>query len=550
MQVKILLDDKRYNWVSKNIGNIDVCFKGLLWFDSEYYQGDKACNELSEIFKLFTTSNSNDVKQVVKRKLSKLSGHFSFIISNPNITIAMVDKIRSYPIYYFQKTKILHISNSATELRERYNGDLNEISESSILAFKMSGYTLGNDTLYENLYQLQAGECIIIDKKRSFVETYRYYKYFKDEVDDKSERELLDDLHEATINTFTKMIKSLNGRPVFIPLSGGYDSRLVLTMLLEFKYDNIFTFTYGIKGHCEIERARVIAKHLGVPWRYIRFTPKQTKELFYTDDRIKYSNFGSGFNSIASLPEYYSMIYLQQAKIIPDDAVIINGQTGDFTSGGHIPQVLKKFYDRDILTIEFLLNLIIDKHFSLWINLKTKENISIISKNLLHLLDLSKDKLSLEEFAKYFELYEWGERQSKHVVNGQRAYDWLGYDWRLPLWSDELMEFWMNVPWGKKISQKLLFNYLKIHDFSGVFNALEVPPSFTYQPQWINFLKPIVFIANKITNNNYFSQKYLRYFMAYAPFYPQENYCKYLKDSAYHRNVVSYWTEYYLKDLL
>ena len=106
----------------------------------------------------------------------------------------------------------------------------------------------------------------------------------------------------------------------------------------------------------------------------------------------------------------------------------------------------------------FLLNKIISKHHSLWEELKTNKNLEAISeKILLNINKKQNDLLSDDDIASYYEYYEWQERQCKSVINGVRIYEWFGYDWRLPLWYDELMYFWERVPWNLKIKQKLLF---------------------------------------------------------------------------------------------
>ncbi|MEJ2261712.1 MAG: asparagine synthase-related protein, partial [Nitrosopumilaceae archaeon] len=44
--------------------------------------------------------------------------------------------------------------------------------------------------------------------------------------------------------------------------SGGLDSRLILAMLIKLGYDNIFTYSYGLRGIWEINTAKEIAKNI------------------------------------------------------------------------------------------------------------------------------------------------------------------------------------------------------------------------------------------------------------------------------------------------
>lgn len=547
MKIEIV-NDRKYNWINKKIGTFNIFFKGIIWLNKKYYTGENACRKLSGIFNSKVTSTSSNQKETIRDLIKKFSGHFAFVINSSEIVIAVVDKVRSYPIYYYKSENVFYVSNSAVKLKEEAH--LTEIDAESLLIYKMAGYCIGQDTIYKDLKQIQPGRFILLDDKSNEFYYTSYFKYWVDKTVNSSEEELLDELHTETLKTFSKMVETLNGDPVWLPLSGGYDSRLILSMLKELKYDNIITYTYGLKGVWEIKRAKYIAEHLNTKWHYIQFKPKQTKAYFYKNDTQNYFSFAGGLNSAPHLAEYYALLELRKKKLMPDNAIIINGQSGDFTSGGHIPKILVETNVEE-LNIDLFMQAVIDKHYSLWIDFKSEENKLIISEKILKLLQLSNiKKISKDSFAKYFELHEWEERQSKFVVNGQRAYDWFGYGWRLPLWSDELMEFWMKVPWKAKFGQHLLIKYLEKHNPGSVFNNIQLPPQFSYYPLWAKLLKPIISIANKVSNNNVnYQQRYLQYFMTYAPYYPQRKYSDFLKDSQWHRNPVSYWSQYMLKEL-
>jgi asparagine synthase (glutamine-hydrolysing) len=53
-----------------------------------------------------------------------------------------------------------------------------------------------------------------------------------------------------------------------------------------------------------------------------------------------------------------------------------------------------------------------------------------------------------------YEFWEWSERQPKATVNNQRLYEFFGYQWALPLWDAEMMDFWAKVPYEEKLNQK------------------------------------------------------------------------------------------------
>jgi asparagine synthase (glutamine-hydrolysing) len=543
-----IINDRKYKWNCCQIGNCMVYFIGIIWLNDKFYTGKTACLKLFESFNFNIISKSSEQQKTFRAIMDKLSGHFSFVISSTEIVIAAVDKIRSYPIYFYKDKNAFYLSNSAYKIKKE--ASLSEIDEKSVLIFKMSGYCIGYDTLFKELKQIEPGRLLYLNTKSSDLFYVQYYKYWMEKTVSTNEDDLLEELCHTTKITFSKMIETLNGNPVWIPLSGGYDSRLILSMLKELKYDNITTYTYGLKGIWEIKRAQFIAEYFNNQWHYVQFEPKQTKTYFYNDDTQKYFRFADGLNSAPHLAEYYALVELGKKKLIPDNAIIINGQSGDFISGGHIPNILLEMNEGEV-DINVFIQAVMDKHFSLWVNLKTEENKVLLSKKVRQSLQITHTKqISKDKFAKLFELHEWEERQSKYVVNGQRAYDWLGYDWRLPLWSDELMAFWAKVPWERKIGQRLFIKYLGKNNPGGVFRNIALPPQFEYLPLWARLLKPALSIANKFVFRDVnFYQKYLRYFMFYAPYYPQQKYGEFLKDSQWHRNPVSYWSQYMLKEL-
>ncbi len=543
----VIINDAKFSWYSENNCDVKIYIKGSFWCDGNYFVGNSACKKLLDIFNAGNSTHSLPCKAKLKENIIKLRGHFSFIIDTKDFVLASVDKVQSYPIFYCNKGGNIYLANSAVKLQ--VEAGLDEKDEVSFLEFEMAGYVTGSNTLFKDLFQLQAGESLIFDKNKSSLKVIRYFSYFTKKLVFINDEDLLDELHKITIKIFSDMVETLEGMPVWIPLSGGLDSRLVLAMLYKLKYDNITTFTYGIPGLWEIEHAKKIAECLKVKWNYIPYVPKKIKQLFHTTERKNYFRFASGLRSVPFLSDFYALWQMRETRVIPDNAVIINGQAGDYLTGGHIPKMIKNV-EEDESTVDLLMKSITDKHFSLWLNLKTEENLSIIVKKILNSLQLRPNsKLSKNDFAQYYELHEWQERQTKYVVNGQRVYDWFGYDWRLPLWGDELILFWMKIDWRMKLNQGLFKKYLETYNYAGLFNI--DPPVKEFRPLHINISGKIFSIMSRITlkDADYYNRKYSRFFNSYAPFYPQKNYFEYLKDSKWHRNSVSYLAKNLIESL-
>jgi len=529
------MNDPKYNWAQQQLRDIKICMKGEFYYKDSHYKEDEALTKMHVFFKSIFDNSEVSRSQLIKKTaqiFDMIRGDYSFIIDAPDYTLAAVDRIRSYPIFYTDKDPV-SISNCAIMIQNECA--LHKIDELSLLEFEMSGFVTGPDTLYESIYQVLPGELIIYEKNNQKLHRHRYYQYalgsFKN--NHKSEDDLLIELHNVHLKVFSELIDSLDGRPVWLPLSGGLDSRFILSMLLDLKYKNITTFSYGMNKFWEIKRAKEIAELLNVKWYHVPYKPDKTRKYFYTKGRESYDRYAWGLNTVPVMMDYYAIVLMREEGLIPDDAIFINGQTGDFLTGGHIPQIQNKQND-----IKFLLNKIISKHHSLWEQLKTNKNLETISeKILLNINKKQNDLLSDDDIASYYEYYEWQERQCKFVINGVRVYEWFGYDWRLPLWHDELMYFWERVPWDVKIKRKLFKKYLEIKNPSSVFNKDWYLPDYLHVPLLLRMMSSL---SRRALPDYDFQTKFVNYYSTYAAYYPHNNYWDYLKESSGHRNPISF----------
>lgn len=539
----IIINSAEYPWDHFSTDEYSIFLKGYYWINNTYYEGTEGARL---IIKLLRNKNIGQIQNVLSESLT---GHFAAMIEGPSFALAFVDRIRSIPLFFSKTNDQLIFSNSAHLIQNELD-DL-KLDDESLIMFKMTGYCLHNQTLHKNIKQLKSGQFIYTRQTEDKIILKHYYLYFNFENTITKKEILIEKLHKVTIKTFEKMIDSLRNKQIMVPLSGGYDSRLIIAILKDFGYNNVKAYTYGIKNIWEVKRAKYIANYLNIDCIHIEFNPSKTRKLFKEKIRKEYFRYAGGLNSAPHLPDFYAILKMQSLGILKDETIFINGQSGDFITGGHLPKLLNED-ERNIYGWEELFNVIINQHFSLWNNLKTEKNKSIIIEWLSKTFDsVTVDELNKENFSKLYELFEFGERQSKFVVNGQRIYEFFGYDWRLPLWSDELMEFWKTVPWSFKYGQRLYLDYLKEMNFGGVFKNISLPHQYSYFPSWSFGLRILFKTLSYLSGKEigYYYNKYLKYHMTYAPFYPQESYLRYLKDSTYHRNPISYSSKEYIKEL-
>ena len=218
----------------------------------------------------------------------------------------------------------------------------------------------------------------------------------------------------------------------------------------------------------EVAAAKHVAELAGVPWTHIEYRPSEIRRRFGPESRRRYFEFASGLCSVPIVTDIHALQVLQREFRMPDDALILNGQSGDFVNGGHLSGDL--FAAQQEIPVSKVAAYAVDRHFSLWRQLKTPLNKEEIAGRILRGMGVGQEAvLPAQEAASRYELFEWAERQCKYVVNGQRMYEWCGLEWRLPLWETEFFDFWKNVPLEYKLNQRLFKIYLDTVNPLGLF---------------------------------------------------------------------------------
>lgn len=523
--------DKKYNW--QHSGNEKLKY----W----YIGSEKAVNR----FISFCRKNPDASSKELSKELSNNAGNYAVIVEQGNRLIAAVDKIRSYPIFYVQEGETFAISNSARNLKSEYN--LSEIDELSLLEFRMAGYVTGRETLFKHLYQLQAGEFLVWDKAEAKIERERYYLFYSEEVRDEKEDVLIEELDEITDKIFCRVIEESNGAPIWVPLSGGLDSRLVLCKLKQLGYDNLTAFSYGPPGNYEAKAAKQVAEKVGVPWHFVPLGMRESRNFFYSNTRKAYWEFSDGLCNIPNMQDIHALTKLRHEKILALETVIINGQTGDFITGGHIPDTFLNHRYRS--NISLLLDRAIEKHFSLWLNLKTKENLNKIGNKILSILKTDNNRiLDTQELSSRYEWWEWQERQCKYVINGQRIYDFLNIKWYLPLWDEGYLKFWPGIPLSLKYGQKLYKKYLDCFDFYECFKNFK--PEIWRWPGWTLVVLPVARMIRLLFGKRYSDlfYSYFKYIGHYRQFYAPYNLRNFLSKAPKIRGPISLNIETWIEE--
>ena len=164
-------------------------------------------------------------------------------------------------------------------------------------------------------------------------------------------------------------------------------------------------------------------------------------------------------------------------------------------------------------------------------------------KNLLYiqLKESIKEKVKLTEYG-ILEFLEYENRQVKHVINGQRIYDYYKLDWLLPLWNKSFIKFWQTVPLEYKLNQKLYKKVLFELNFGEVWTDEFDIKSYT-SPSWmrvIRFFIKVLFIFSGTSKWHKFERRYIEYWTEIVCAPSINSYFKTIKNKNGFRNILSW----------
>lgn len=375
--------------------------------------------------------------------LRELNGSFSMIQENSDSVLFAVDRLRSLPLFYAVVDGELWLGDDAVSLAKALpHRSINEVSAEEFIS--TSTFVSGPYTMLNELFQVQAGELCVF--RNGTVTRIQYFQTEHDDFfDDQDTETLLRNFQEAYARTGRAMVQALNGRTAVIPLSGGADSRMILNMLKKEQYEKVLCFTYGHPGNREAEISHMVAKEFGYPWVMVPYTTETWETLRNDPIMSKYEPFAFSFCSTPHLQDFPAVRYMKEHGMLPEDSVFVPGHSGDMIAGSHI-------------TFEFLKQKMSREDFFKTIHEKFYvDDVSQALNKKIEERFPPKQPHELEKLASQSEWFNTQERQAKFIVNSVRIYEFLGYEWLIPLWDNHQFDFWKRVSLSWRYRRKLYY---------------------------------------------------------------------------------------------
>jgi asparagine synthase (glutamine-hydrolysing) len=245
------------------------------------------------------------------------------------------------------------------------------------------------------------------------------------------------------------------------------------------------------------------------------------------------------------------LMELKASGYVPDDAVIVNGNSGDYISGNHVPDSMRQPAAdlSDDARWQRIIDALLKKHFSLWRSLATEKNNTRIATLLRKSIAYAGGKLGAPECDHgLYEYAEFQDRQCRYVITGQRIYEFLGHEWRLPLWDNDYLQFWERVPLHEKAGQSLYARMLTNANWGGVWQDVPVNRK-TVRPL---ALVPIRLFAKALhaplgrERWHAFERRYLQYWMDATCSFASVPYGRVIRDTRGARHHIAWLAELHL----
>ena len=370
---------------------------------------------------------------VFKQKLNQLSGHFAVVINKENEVYFAVDYLRTYPLFYFISNKEVLICDNIVQYKI-WNENTSDY-------FSKLFCTPENETLLKNWKQLQAGAYGIFQTENGNTVFKQDFYYKHQAVHTQAfDKNLLKQLEDKLIYQIKTIAQD---KTILLPLSGGYDSRYLLSLLYQHNIKSVVCFTYGKKDSYEVVFARNSAEKLKYPWHFIDYDDNLLS-LFLGEEWNSYAELNHHYTSLPHEQDFFALHYLKSKNLLPENAIVMNGFCQDL-HGGSIFESGRRFDATSYIQSKY----------------KVVAPASVTT--------------SKNDYQAY---QDWfiRNRVSKFIINAVHVYAYFGLSFYLPFWDKTWIQFWYNLPIKERIGQQVYNDYI----FSDYF-----------KPLFVDFKKPL-----------------------------------------------------------
>lgn len=400
----------------------------LIFFEGYLIVKDVFLDENKSKIYLSSLLNSQNLETVFQH----LNGSFRFSFEKDDIVYFTSDHFSGYPLFY-QLDDFKIIKNPYLEKNKR-------ISDVNLLEFLTFGYTIGEKTIYENIYECDPGVLYSYSKDGNLLKKYVWFEYSYESKKKYKEKYLAEIL--------TKSVKPFISENLFLPLTAGLDTRTLLAINLNLNHFPE-VFSNGKHNNPDVAIAKEITEHFGLKFNLNEYDENSSKLYFQDSDfkkMVKNAFWGR------SLPHDLEWI---SVKKLPQNSRVISGHSGDWISGSYLSKELL-----NLKSTEKLISYIINKNPSLT-GISSKKHKNIIFNSVKKYIS-EKAQSSLLSTS---EIFEFENHQRKYNINSAWIYRGEGKESYLPFFDRRLISLFKDLRISDKINEKFYIETLKAKIF-------------------------------------------------------------------------------------
>jgi asparagine synthase (glutamine-hydrolysing) len=448
----LFLDDSRVAWHRRYSGDTsrpNLFVRGFACVDDRVVE--------NAAFAQYVERVAAQGPDALARDIPKWNGSWALVAMWPTgEVLAAVDRVRSVPLFFYHNREHLAIAASAVDLARQFSLPFDLSAQYLFLLF---GYVSGDKTLYEGVRQIQSGEILHYRPGDENAATKtRYYRFYPPNVSKESAATLEEELESVLTRMLGRFRDGYRGEQVIVPLSGGFDSRLVVGMLKRVGIDNCLCFAYGDHSNKDVAASRQIAEAVGFRWRLMEYSPETWSRWNGSDVYREYVRYSSKGVSKPNLHDFPAVMQLADEGLNGDDAIYFPGHSADMNAGSHIPPDYPDLYNGTLSVLDEIIRHHASPswHEPAWL-LKTDVGRAVLRELQREAAPpgtASPDPLAC------CEMWNTENRQAKYIINSVRTYEFVGARWRT-LWDYEFMDFFLRVPTALRYGEKLYIDCLR-----------------------------------------------------------------------------------------
>ena len=205
----------------------------------------------------------------ILREAATLNGFFALVMEDDSNLLALVDRVRSIPLFYSASEDGVLVRDALPSQYAKEAGLA--LDKYALCEFFATGYVLSNRTVWLSWNQIEAGSYFHVGEREGRPTQDFYFRHFQRKRAPFSTASAFEELRIVEQGLKKRIRSVCAGRTAVVPLSGGYDSRYIVSLLKSAGVRDVLLYTYGRTDSHEVATAKKVAQQVEYPIHVIEY---------------------------------------------------------------------------------------------------------------------------------------------------------------------------------------------------------------------------------------------------------------------------------------